>query len=134
MEPVVREAFADLDPTGAVGNECWSDYSKKLERWRGHRDGFEAFLNDWPRHRDELRELVASPERLGRALTDAGAPARFGDLDPPVSPQMARWAIRNCCLMRNRFTIADLLFFLGLWDDVFVERLLDRARSVGGGL
>jgi glycerol-1-phosphate dehydrogenase [NAD(P)+] len=134
MEPVVREAFARLDPTGAVGDECWSDYSKKLERWRGHRDRFEAFLSDWPRRRDELRELVASPERLGRALTDVGAPARFGDLDPPVSPQTARWAIRNCHLMRNRFTIADLLFFFGWWDDVFVERLLDRTRSVGGGL
>lgn len=134
MEPVVREAFAGLDPTGAAGDECWGDYGKKLERWRGHRDRFEAFLNDWPRRRDELRELVASPERLAGALTDAGVPARFGDLDPPVSPQTARWAIRNCHLMRNRFTLVDLLFFLGWWDDTFVERLLERARSVGTGL
>ncbi len=134
MEPVVREAFAGLDPAGAVGDECWNDYSKKLERWRRHRDRFEAFLHDWTRRRDELRELVVSPERLGCALTDVGAPVRFGDLDPSVSPQTARWAIRNCHLMRNRFTIADLLFFLGWWDDAFVERLLDRARSVGGGL
>jgi glycerol-1-phosphate dehydrogenase [NAD(P)+] len=134
MEPVVREAFAGLDPTGAVGDECWSDYGKKLERWRGNRRRFEAFLDDWPRHRGELRELVAPPELLGSALTDARLPARFGDLDPPVPPQTARWAIRNCHLMRNRFTIADLLFFLGRWDDAFVERLLERARSLGGGL
>ncbi len=134
IEPVVYEAFAELDPTGAVGDECWSDYAKKLERWRGHRDRFEAFLDDWPRRRDELRGLVAPAERLGSALNDAGFPARFGDLDPPVSPQTARWAIGNCHLMRNRFTVADLLFFLGWWDDVLVERLLERARSVGAGL
>lgn len=134
MESVVREAFAGLDPSGAVGDECWSDYSKKLERWRENRDRFEALLNDWPRCRDELRELVATPERLGSALADAGAPTRFGDLEPPVSPQTVRWAIRNCHLMRNRFTIVDLLFFLGWWEDAFIEKLLERSKSVGGGL
>lgn len=134
MESVVHETFASLDPLGAVGGECWSDYGTKLERWRKNRDKFEAFLNDWPQHRDELRELVAAPERLGRALTDVGAPVRFGDLDPPVTPQTARWAISNCHLMRDRFTIVDLLFFLGWWNDVFIEKLLERAESVGGGL
>ena len=74
MEPVVREAFAGIDSTRAGGDECWSDYTKKLERWREHRDRFEAFLNDWPWRWDVLRELVASPERLGGALIDAGPP------------------------------------------------------------
>ena len=60
--------------------------------------------------------------------------ARFGELDPPVSEETAFWALRDCHLMRNRFTLADLLFFIGWWDDGFVERLFDRARSVGGGL
>ncbi len=134
MEPVVYGAFAGLDPTGKVGDECWGDYGKKLERWRGQRERFEAFLADWPRHRDELRELVVAPERLAVALADAGVPTRFGDLDPPVSAQTARWAIRNCHFMRNRFTVPDLLFFLGWWDDAFVERLLQRVRSMGAGL
>jgi len=130
----VREAFAEIDPTGTVGDECWSDYSRKLERWRENRAGFEAFLQDWPRRKAELKEMVAPPERLGNALTEAAAPARFGELDPPASPQVARWALRNCRLMRNRFTIADLLFFIGWWDDAFVKKLLERARSAGGGL
>jgi glycerol-1-phosphate dehydrogenase [NAD(P)+] len=134
MEPVVREAFASLDPTGAVGDECWSDYGEKLERWRVHRQSFEVFLEGWPRYRAELSKMVASPERLGAALARAGAPVRFGELDPPASPETVRWALRNCHLMRNRFTLSDLLFFLGWWDDAFVERLLERAHSVGGGL
>ena len=134
MEPVVREAFAGLDPTGLVGGECWSDYKMKLERWRENRDRFEALLKNWSHHRAELEKLVATPERLGEALTLAEAPARFGDLVPPVVPETARWALLNCHLMRNRFNVADLLYFLGWWDAAFIERLLERARSVGGGL
>jgi glycerol-1-phosphate dehydrogenase [NAD(P)+] len=134
MEPMVREAFAELDPAGGIGDECWSDYALKLERWRKCRPQFEEFLANWSRHRVELRDMVVPPERLGRALKESGAPARFGELDPLVPGETAFWALRNCHLMRNRFTIADLLFFIGWWDDEFVERLLERARSAGGGL
>lgn len=134
VEPMVRGAFSRLDPTGAIAEECWSDYALKLERWRASRHRFEEFLANWPRYRTELKEMVFSPDRLGKALEESGAPARFSDLDPPVPDETAFWALRNCHLMRNRFTVADLLFFLGWWDDAFVERLLERARSVGGGL
>ena len=134
MEPVVRAAFEELDPTGAIGDECWSDYGKKLEHWRENRQDFEAFLDNWPRYRDELGGMVASPERLCGALKEAGAPARFGELEPAATPETVRWALRNCHLMRNRFTFVDLLYFLGWWGDDFVERLLERARSAGGGL
>ena len=67
MEKSVREAFAGLDPTGEIGEECWSDYAKKLERWKRCRPQFERFLANWPRHRAELREMVLPPERLGQA-------------------------------------------------------------------
>ena len=133
MEPVVRAAFEELDPTGAIGDECWSDYGKKLERWRENRQDFEASLGNWTRHRDELSKMVASPERLCGALKEAGAPVRFGELKPAATPETVRWALLYCHLMRNRFTFVDLLFFLGWWDDDFVERLLERARSAGAG-
>jgi glycerol-1-phosphate dehydrogenase [NAD(P)+] len=134
MESVVREALAEIDPSGEVGEECWNNYSQKLEYWRGCRPQLEGLLENWPRYRDELSEMVVSPERLGKALEESGAPARFSELDPPVPEETARWALRNCHLMRDRFVLADLLFFFGWWDDEFVERLFERARSVGGGL
>lgn len=134
METTVREAFAGLDPTGEIGEECWSDYARKLERWKACRPQFERFLENWPRHRAELREMLLPPERLGQALEESGAPARFGALDPPVPEETAFWALRNCHLMRNRFTVADLLSFIGWWDDGFVRKLCERARSAGGGL
>ena len=134
LEPVVREAFATIDPTGGVGEECWSDYARKLTLWRRSRGHVERFFGEWPEHRARMLEMVLPPERLAGALREAGAPARFGELDPPVAPGVARWALANCHLMRNRFTLADLLFFAGWWDDAFVERMLERARSAGGGL
>jgi glycerol-1-phosphate dehydrogenase [NAD(P)+] len=134
LEPVVRRAFAAIDPSGRVGEECWNDYRRKLERWRGNRQLVKGFLEEWPRHRSELGRMVAPPEALCGALQEAGAPTRFGELYPPVSPETARWALENCHLMRDRFTVADLLFFADRWDGAFVERILDRARSVGGGL
>jgi glycerol-1-phosphate dehydrogenase [NAD(P)+] len=134
MEPVVRGAFAGIDPSGRVGEECWNDYARKLALWRRSRESVERFLEEWPEHRTRIREMVLPPERLGSALREAGAPARFGKLDPPVSPEVARWALANCHLMRDRFTLADLLSFAGWWDDAFVGRVLERARSAGGGL
>jgi glycerol-1-phosphate dehydrogenase [NAD(P)+] len=97
-------------------------------------DRLREALEHWPERRAKLREMVLPPEELGYALREAGAPVRFGDLDPPVAPEIARWALGSCHLMRNRFTLADLLFHAGWWDDAFVERLLDRDRSAGGGL
>lgn len=134
VEPLVREAFAGIDPTGRIGEECWSDYNEKLERWRTCRPRLEGFLANWSRHKAELREMVVPPYELGNALKESGAPARFGELMPPVTSETARWALRNCHLMRNRFTLADLLFFFGWWDDEFVEKLFEHARSAGGGL
>lgn len=134
MEPLVKDAFAFIDPSGGVGEECWNDYAKKLALWRRSRERVERFFEEWPEHRARMREMVLPPERLGGALREAGAPVRFGELDPPVAPDVTRWALRNCHLMRNRFTLADLLFFADLWDDAFVERILERARSAGGGL
>jgi glycerol-1-phosphate dehydrogenase [NAD(P)+] len=134
MEALVRGAFAVIDPSGEVGEECWNDYAKKLALWRRSRERVERFFEEWPEHRERMREMVLPPERLAGSLREAGAPARFGELDPPVGPGVARWALGSCHLMRNRFTLADLLYFAGVWDDAFVERTLERAREAGGGL
>jgi glycerol-1-phosphate dehydrogenase [NAD(P)+] len=134
MEPLVREAFARIDPGGRIGEECWSDYRKKLERWQRARPRIEAFLRAWPAHRAALAAMTTGPEDIAAALRAAGAPARFADLDPPVPPDVARWAVLNCHLMRNRCTLPDLLAAVGWWNAGFVERVLDRARAAGGGL
>jgi hypothetical protein len=36
--------------------------------------------------------------------------------------------------MRNRFTVVDLAFLLGIWRPQDVDAILARARSLGAGL
>ena len=131
VERRVRAAFDPLDPTGRMADECWRDVGRKLERWRAARPKVEAFAADWDRHRDTMRGLVASPDVLASALTAAGAPSCIADLDPPAPPETVRWALRTLPLMRDRFTVADLRFFAGDWEDAAADDLLARSGILG---
>ena len=134
MEPCVRAAFARLDSTGRAADECWRDYARKLARWHAARRKFEAFAAEWPRHRAVFETIVCEPSILAAAIERAGTPARFSELAPAVSPDVARWALSNCNLMRDRLTIVDLLSFEGKWGDDDVESLLGVAAGIGAGL
>lgn len=127
----VERAFGDLDPTGKIASECWQDYSAKLERIAARRARIEQVLRDWSVHEPELRDLVAPSGEIASGLRRAGAAVTFAELSPVVAPELARWAVANCALMRNRFTVVDLLTALGWWEDGDVDEVLDRAaRSV----
>ncbi len=130
MEPRVRAAFAELDPTGAAGDECWRGYAVKLERWNAARDDLTTLWERWPDA--EFDGLLVSPERLVAALRAARAPVRLTQLE--VRDSTARWALANGHLMRDRFTVADLAFFMGIWDDADVDALLVGAARLGAGL
>lgn len=134
VEAEVRAAFAALDPSGAVADECWRDVERKLARWSDAGPAFERFLADWPRHRAALTRLVVDPAVLADAVRRAGAPIRFADLHPPVAPGLARWALLSSHRMRDRFVLPDLRAFCGTWTAVDIDRLLDRAAALGAGL
>jgi glycerol-1-phosphate dehydrogenase [NAD(P)+] len=117
----VLQAFNALDPSGAMAEECWRDYRRKLGRWRDlHGD---ADLLD-PALLDDAARLLEEPGVLRGALERSGAPARMAELDPPVDAQTARWALANCHLMRDRFTVVDLAFFLGIWQAADIDAVL----------
>ena len=129
----VRAAFDPLDPSGRMADECWRDVVRKLERWHTKRSTIEAVVADWQRHRAALRDLVATPHRLSAALSGAGAAIRVGALEPSPPAEAVRWALRALPLMRDRFTVADLRFFAGDWDDATVDNLLDRSGILEDG-
>jgi glycerol-1-phosphate dehydrogenase [NAD(P)+] len=134
VEPRVRAAFARLDPGGRASDECWRDYSRKLANWHAARPRFEAFVAEWPRHRAVLDGIVGDPAVLARAIVAAGSPARFSELAPPVGADVARWALGNCQLMRDRLTLVDLRFLEGTWEEADVESVLEVAAGLGAGL
>jgi glycerol-1-phosphate dehydrogenase [NAD(P)+] len=131
----VQKAFAGLDPTGRIGAECWSDYSRKLSACAGRQDAIRQVLAAWTDHEPELRALGRSSARIGAGLRATGSAATFADLNPAVAPELSRWAIESCALMRNRFTVVDLLTLLGWWGPADVDELVERAQmsAVGRG-
>lgn len=135
-EVAVRGAFKWMDPEGATADECWSDYSKKLDHLG--RSNAPAQLtraqSRWPAHQDRLDTMLLPPERIVAALRDAGAPTRFRDLSQPIPPKTVEWALTNCHLMRNRFTIADLAYLTGHWGPDDVDAVLEEVDALGAGL
>lgn len=131
MRSRVDEAFAPLDPTGATAAECWRDYSRKLTRWRDNREALETLERRWPAFDGAIDGILAAPERLVDALRRAGAPVRLSDLG--IAAPRLRWALTNCHLMRDRFTVADLAFFMGMFEAHDVDVLLDDAAKIGAG-
>ncbi len=124
----VLAAFADVDPTGAIGAECWSDYSRKALALDALRDRLADLITEWPTAAARLRPLIWSPGALTAALTAAGATARLADVPSVVDADHATWAVSNCAYMRNRLTVVDLLIALGWWESVDVAAVLATAE------
>ena len=132
VEAQVRAAFLAVDSSGAMGEECWRDVRRKLARWAGAGEHIARAARDWAVHDRALRELLAAPDALVTALRSATAPARFDELRPPVAAPDVRWALASCHLMRERFSVADMAFLLGIWDEECVAGLLSEAESLNG--
>ena len=122
----VRTAFDGLDPTGRIGSECWNDYTRKLQGVGLAALQINAVLAAWEVHRPALTALVRPSGVIAQGLRSAGAPVLFGDLDSGVDSVTARWAVQNCALMRDRFTVIDLLTLLGWWEDHDIDEVLAR--------
>ena len=134
MEGHIQRVFKGLDPKGKLEQECWQDYRKKLELWHTKKEKTHRIFENWSDAKTELQKKVLPPNLLVECMLQAGAPTRFCELNPAVDTQKALWAIKNCHLYRSRFTLVDLLFFAGIWNDVFIEHILTRLERLGAGL
>ena len=47
----VLSVYHDLDPSDAMGMECWKDIKIKLENWKKARQKAEAFIRNWPENK-----------------------------------------------------------------------------------
>jgi glycerol-1-phosphate dehydrogenase [NAD(P)+] len=135
-ERAVHAAFDWMDADGATSAECFADYSKKLEHLRAvdAPARIAAAMADWGGHDRVLAGLLETPERIVQALRAAGAPTRFSELENAAEPDDVVWALTNCHLMRNRFTVADLAFLSNNWTSDDVASTLAEADRLGAGL
>jgi glycerol-1-phosphate dehydrogenase [NAD(P)+] len=131
FEACTLSTFADLDPAGALGSECWRDCEDKLRRWISSKNTFTAFLRDWSGHRETLRDLVRDPGEILQSLRAAQAPSQFASLSPAVSVDDVTWALGSMPFMRKRFTLVDLLHFTGRWGKDATDQVIEDAYSLG---
>jgi glycerol-1-phosphate dehydrogenase [NAD(P)+] len=120
----VLAAFARLDHSGAAADECWNAYEKKAGWILSHLEDIDRVLAHWPEHDLEVGQLLVAPSFVADNLLLAGAPTTFRDLQPAPEPEVATWALSNCHLMRDRFTVVDLADLIGAWRDEDVAELL----------
>ena len=128
----VTDAFAQMDPSGASGAECWSDYSKKLARLEssGFTDRVRQFAGTWPEHRAFLvNDCLTDPAAIAAALCASDAPASAAALDGS-DQEITLWALTNNHLMRNRFNVCDLAFALGLWNRDVAAQIISQANAL----
>jgi len=122
-EQRVRNAFGGLGEDGAIADECWADYRNKLVKIEDNWELVTRLVSHWQGHADDISAMILPVDDLKNALIAAKAPATFADADPSFPAPVIRWAIANCHLMRNRFTLVDLLDLLGVWNDDLIDRL-----------
>ncbi|MBN9106882.1 MAG: iron-containing alcohol dehydrogenase [Propionibacteriaceae bacterium] len=135
-ERLVRSVFAVMDPSGHSGEECWSDYHRKLVRMQsaGFATRFADFVANWGVHREFLLgRCLADPAAIARALREACAPVRASDLDSGEREPTV-WALSNSHLMRNRFNVCDLAFVTGLWNEDVAREVIAEADRLAEGL
>jgi glycerol-1-phosphate dehydrogenase [NAD(P)+] len=127
MRAHVKDAFASIDANGRVAEECWTDYSVKLEAWGRLAERIPGRLADWQAIRAELARRAWPAETMRQVMQAVGLPRTFRELAPPISEAEARTAFLTAHWIRRRFTLGDLIFFLG-WDR---EALWTRLSGVG---
>lgn len=125
-----REAFASLDPSGAIGAECEARYRTKLTTLQANWPAVEAFFANWPQHKQAHDALVFDTAKIVDYLSRAGSAMRFDALVPAPSEDLTRWVIGNCQFMRERFTVADLMYLAGWLDAEGISRIMARVDQV----
>ena len=125
VQTTIQQTFGPLDPTGRMAAECWRDYQRKLTLWTASGPRFDDVRERWD---DEvaprLRELVRPSATIREILRRADHPLSFEALDPPIPREQARFALANAHLIRERFAIGDLLWWLRLSGTSLADDLL----------
>jgi glycerol-1-phosphate dehydrogenase [NAD(P)+] len=124
----VLAAFGGLDPGGVTAEECWASYRRKLAWLNGHLGELQRVCDGWADHEPVVADLLQDAGSTAATLHRAGAATRFVELQPAPDPDVARWAVRHCHLMRDRLSVVDLLELIGAWNENDIADLIARTQ------
>jgi glycerol-1-phosphate dehydrogenase [NAD(P)+] len=123
----VARAFAEFDPQTV--DECWTAYAAKRNWLLAHQSEIEAVVSEWEAFTRSLR--LSSPEQFDEIGRASRLPSRAEDLGAGYDDDLLFWALRNCHLLRERISIADLADVLGVWSDETVRSIVaDAAKAM----
>lgn len=125
----VAEAFRDMGDGGQVTTECLADVTKKLDSWWLAQPQALKVLRQFKDDPSSLERLVPNAHSLAAGLLASGAPSGIEDLESWITPKIWEWAVSNCHLMRNRFTVIDLLYFAGRWRPEDARAVIQMAKE-----
>lgn len=128
MERKINEVFLPIDPSGAMGAECFRDFQKKLIIWKNAQPQFIRLMADWPEINQKMREMILPAEVYTQMLHAAGHPLIFEDLG--INEEEAKWAYRNAYMLRKRLSTTDLMIFMEWLDDNMVDWVFEEARTL----
>lgn len=128
MEKRVLDGFALFDNSGAMGQECWNDYKKKLTIWHNNRDTFQKMLNDWEEVKATLKMLTVPTDAYISMLQSAGHPLQFPEIGVPE--EQAKWAFAHAFMLRKRLSTTDLMVFTDYITPEWVDRIFERSADL----
>ena len=129
LRELVESVFAECDPSGKLASECWGDYSAKLDALARAEQAILYVTTCADAIESALGATLPDSRSLVKGLYLAGAAYSADQLDDWVSPEVWRWAVSNCHLMRNRVTVIDLLDAVGWWTTDDIDAILARVDA-----
>jgi glycerol-1-phosphate dehydrogenase [NAD(P)+] len=130
LRELVESVFSECDPSGSLAAECWGDYSAKLDALAKAEQAILYVTTCASAVESALGATLPNAKTLLRGLHSAGAAYSPSQLDDWVTPDVWRWAVANCHLMRNRVTVIDLLDAVGWWTTDDVDAVLARVATL----
>lgn len=121
----VALAFGELG--SKTVEECWTAYSKKRAWLLEHLADVEAMVARWDAFKKEV--TLPTPEEFDEISHASGLPTRAADLGSSYDDRLLFWALRNCHLLRERISIADLADLLGVWSDDTARSIVDDSEN-----
>jgi glycerol-1-phosphate dehydrogenase [NAD(P)+] len=118
--------FAPIDPSGAVRAELLRDYLPKARLWQAAAPAIRRLAADWPsgRIQQKIAARLMPLEKLDAIATAMNLPRSLSALESLPTPTAPADAVHYSHLVRQRFTLGDMLAALGWLDERRIGRWL----------
>jgi glycerol-1-phosphate dehydrogenase [NAD(P)+] len=121
IENQIRENFSKVGFDNNSISEIISDYKIKYEKWIANHDEILKWAAGWSQEKSKIFKLLKTGDELKLSLQKIGIPIKL-DED-------WKFAFKNAHFIRRRFTVADLLYFMGKLNNDLYSRVTGRIRG-----